>query len=91
MKGDKLITEKIILWNTNIGEVKCYLKNVMAKRKITITQLSRLTNIRYEVVDNYYHNRNIRYDSVVLAKFCYSLDCSIDDLLKYESNNNLFI
>ena len=91
MKGDKLITEKIILWNTNIGEVKCHLKNVMTKRKITITQLSRLTNIRYEVVDNYYHNRNIRYDSVVLAKFCYSLDCSIDDLLKYESNNNLFI
>ncbi len=84
MKGEILITEKIILWDTNIGEVKCYLKDVMEKRNITISQLSRLTNLRYEVVDNYYHNRNIRYDSIVLAKFCYSLNCSIDDLLKYE-------
>ncbi len=79
-----MTTEKIILWDTNIGEVKCYLKDVMEKRNITISQLSRLTNLRYEVVDNYYHNRNIRYDSIVLAKFCYSLNCSIDDLLKYE-------
>lgn len=79
-----MITEKIILWDTKIGEVNCYLKNVMTDKKITISQLARLTNLRYEVVDNYYYNRNIRYDSVVLAKFCYTLDCSIDDLLKYE-------
>ncbi len=84
MKGDKLITSKIILWDTDIGEVKCYLKEIMKDRNITISQLSRLTNIRYEVIDNYYYNRNIRYDSVVLAKLCYSLNCSIDDLLKYE-------
>ena len=88
MKGEKLITEKIILWDTDIGEVKCYLKDVMEKRKVTISQLSRLTNVRYEVVDNYYHNRNIRYDSIVLAKFCYSLNCSINDLLKYEVECN---
>ena len=79
-----MITENIILWNTKIGKVKCHLKDVMDKKKITISQLARLTNLRYEVVDNYYYNRNIRYDSMVLAKFCYSLNCSIDDLLKYE-------
>ena len=84
MKGDTLIQEKIILWDTKYGEVKCHLKDIMNKKRITISQLARLTNIRYEVVDNYYNNRNIRYDSVVLAKFCYTLDCSIDDLLKYE-------
>ena len=79
-----MVSEKIILWDTKIGEVNCYLKNIMDEKGITISQLARLTNLRYEVVDNYYYNRNIRYDSVVLAKFCYSLDCSIDDLLKYE-------
>ena len=84
MKGESLITEKVILWDTDIGEVKCHLKDVMDKKHITISQLARLTNLRYEVVDNYYFDRNIRYDGVVLAKFCYSLNCKIDDLLKYE-------
>lgn len=79
-----MTTEKIILWDTDIGVVKCYLKKVMKDRNITISQLSRLTNLRYEVIDNYCNNRNLRYDSIVLAKLCYSLNCSIDDLLKYE-------
>ena len=79
-----MTSEKVILWDTKIGQVKCYLKDVMDNKNITISQLARLTNLRYEVVDNYYFNRNIRYDSVVLAKFCYSLNCSINDLLKYE-------
>lgn len=79
-----MIREKVILWDTKIGEVNCHLKDIMEKRNITISQLARITNLRYEVVDNYYFNRNIRYDSVVLAKFCYSLNCQIDDLLKYE-------
>lgn len=79
-----MTTEKIILWDTDIGVVKCNLKKVMKDRNITISQLSRLTNLRYEVIDNYCNNRNLRYDSIVLAKLCYSLNCSIDDLLKYE-------
>ena len=79
-----MIKERIILWDTKIGIVKCHLKDVMDEKNITISQLARLTNLRYEVVDNYYYDRNIRYDALVLAKFCYSLDCSINDLLKYE-------
>lgn len=79
-----MIKEKIILWDTEIGVVNCHLREIMDEKEITISQLARLTNLRYEVVDNYYYNRNIRYDSVVLAKFCYTLNCDIDDLLKYE-------
>ena len=84
MKGDILITEKVILWDTRIGSINCYLRDIMKKEKISIYQLSRITNLRYEVINRYYNNEVFRYDSIVLAKLCYSLNCKIDDLLKYE-------
>ena len=82
-----MITNNIILWDTKYGSIECNLKKIMQKRKINIYQLARITNLRYEVIDKYYHNKVKRYDSIVLAKLCFSLECSLDDLLKYYSSN----
>ena len=81
-----MITNNIILWDTKYGKVDCQLKELMIKRKITIYQLVRITNLRYEVISKYYYNKVKRYDSDVLSKLCYSLKCNLDDLLKYSSN-----
>jgi len=56
----------------------------MDEKNISIYNLSKLTGLKYDVIFRYYTNQIIKYDSFVLAKFCYALNCSISDLLKYE-------
>lgn len=61
----------------------------MDKNNISINEMSRYANIRYETVRKYYHNDCYWYDSEALAKFCYVLGCNIGDLLKYEPQKTL--
>ena len=56
----------------------------MNKKNISIYSLSKITGLKYDVIFRYYTNHLIKYDSFVLAKLCYALNCSISDLLKYE-------
>ena len=56
----------------------------MKKKDISIYKLSKLTGLKYDVILRYYSNTVIKYDSSVLAKLCFTLGCSIDELLKYE-------
>ena len=64
--------------------VYCNLKMIMVKNNISIYQLSKLTGLKYDVILRYYNNSIIKYDSIVLAKLCWVLNCSISDVLKYE-------
>jgi DNA-binding Xre family transcriptional regulator len=57
---------------------------MMIKKHISIYKLSKLTGLKYEVIVRYYSNNITKYDSYVLAKLCFVLECSINDLLKYE-------
>ena len=56
----------------------------MINRKLTIYKLSKLTGLKYDVIMRYYYNQITKYDANVLAKLCFTLNCSINDLLKYE-------
>lgn len=56
----------------------------MKKNNISIYKLSKLSGLKYDVILRYYNNTVVKYDSSVLAKLCFTLDCSINDLLKYE-------
>ena len=56
----------------------------MVQKHIGIYKLSKLTGLKYDVILRYYRDQIIKYDSFVLAKLCYTLNCSISDLLKYE-------
>ena len=82
--GEGLITEKIILWNTSYGNVRCDLFHLLEERKMTVFQLARIADIRYDVIRKYYNNEIIRYDSNVLARICYSLNCDVSEVIKYE-------
>ena len=56
----------------------------MNSKKVSIYKLSKLTGLKYDVILRYYRNQVIKYDASVLAKLCYTLNCSISDVLKYE-------
>lgn len=78
-----MIQEKVILWDTKYGRTRCNLYKIMRSKKISMYQLSRLTNIRYDVLKRYADNDILRYDSSILAKLCYVLNCHINDLIEY--------
>ena len=79
-----MITDNIILWNTDYGLIECNLRELLEIRQMSIYMLSRLSGIKFDVLKRYYDNALIKYDSNVLAKICYSLDCEVSDLLQYK-------
>ena len=64
--------------------VRLTLDRYLDARQITRYALSVKTGIRYAIVDKYYKNRVVRYDSDVLDRICRALDCKISDILTYE-------
>ena len=78
-----MITEKIILWDTKYGRVRCNLYKILKIKKVSVYQLARLTNVRYEILKKYADNEMLRFDSIILAKICYVLNCSIGDVIEY--------
>lgn len=66
--------------------VKLTLDKLLESKGITRYQLSKMTEIKYQTIDNYYKNKVVRYDSYILSKICEALDCSISDILIYTHN-----
>ena len=62
--------------------VKLTLDKLLERKGITRYQLSKMTEINYQIIDNYYKNKVVRYDSYILSKICEALDCSISDIIK---------
>lgn len=56
----------------------------MKKQNITKTQLAKRTGLHYQIINRYYDNEIVRLDRDVLAKFCYILNCSLDEIIYYE-------
>lgn len=56
----------------------------MDSRGMTRYELAKQTGIRYQIIDKYYKNKVVRYDSYVLNKICEALDCDISDLIEYQ-------
>ena len=61
--------------------IRITLDTALKKYNVSRYELSKRTGIRYHIIDNYYKNKVIRYDSFVLNKICTALDCEINDLL----------
>ncbi len=64
--------------------IKITLDSVLDKYNISRYELAKRTGIRYHIIDNYYKNKVVRYDSFILNKICIALDCRIDDIIKFE-------
>ncbi len=65
-----------------MSSIHLTLKEVLEQRGITRYELSQRTDIKYPIVDKYYKNKVIRYDSTLLLKMCVALDCGIEDLIE---------
>ena len=56
-----------------MGKVYLTLDEVLTRRSISRYELAKRTGIRYPIIDNYYKNKVVRYDSYVLEKICSAL------------------
>ncbi len=65
-----------------MSRIRICLDKLLPQKNITRYELSKRTGIRYQIIDNYYKNRVVRYDSALLLKMCIALDCTIDELIE---------
>ncbi len=63
-------------------EIELCLKEIMDNKGVSISELSRMANIKYDIVKRYYNGEITRYDSEILKKICVYLECDITDLIK---------
>ncbi|MGM9916686.1 helix-turn-helix domain-containing protein [Anaerotignum sp.] len=75
--------ERPVLIRADYGSVELRLKEVMEERGITRNQLAKLIDARFEVVSKWYKGEVEKMDLDILARICYALDCTTEDLLQY--------
>lgn len=65
--------------------VRLTLDRYLNEKHITRYDLAKRTGIKFQIIDNYYKNKVVRYDSYVLDRICEALGCDISDLIEYHS------
>ena len=66
--------------------VRLKVAKYLDEKNITRYELAKRTGIRFQIVDKYYKNNVVRYDSYVLGRFCEALECDVSDLIEYVKN-----
>ncbi|MBR5236963.1 MAG: helix-turn-helix transcriptional regulator [Clostridia bacterium] len=64
--------------------IRIILDSALKNYDISRYELAKRTGIRYHIIDNYYKNKVVRYDSFILNKICTALNCKIEDIIKFE-------
>ncbi|WP_342415609.1 helix-turn-helix transcriptional regulator [Paenibacillus sp. FSL R10-2782] len=67
-------------------EIRSNLLTILNEKDITIRQLSKNIDYRYETVRSLCHNQIERLPLDLLAKICVYLDIRIEDILTLEKN-----
>ena len=75
--------EKAVLVRADYGHVELKLKEVMDERGISRNQLAKLIDARFEVVGKWYKGEVEKMDLDSLARICYALDCTAEDIIQY--------
>lgn len=66
--------------------IRLTIDKYLEKENITRYELAKRTGIRFQIIDNYYKNKVVRYDSYVLDRICVALNCDISDIIEYTKN-----
>lgn len=64
--------------------IRLTVKECMDAKKVTRYSLAKQTGIEYHIIDGYYKNKLVRYDSYILDRICAALECDISDILEYQ-------
>lgn len=75
--------EKAVLVRADYGHVELRLKEIMDERGISRNQLAKRIDARFEVVGKWYKGEVEKMDLDILARICYALDCTTEDLIRY--------
>lgn len=75
-----------ILYIRNYGTIKLRLKEYMDQQGLNRNQMSKMINVRFEVIDKWYHGEVERMDLDVLARICFVLKCQPGDILEYQED-----
>ena len=66
------------------GKATINLKEIIDKKGISRNKLSNMIATNYDLVNRYYNNKVVRIDLDIIARLCYVLNCSVNDIIKYE-------
>lgn len=80
--------ENSVIVYRDYGTIKFDIKSLMDKKDISVTQMAKRTGLHTQVIKRYYEGNAERYDKEVLSKFCFILDCNLDDIMFYEKPKN---
>lgn len=75
--------EKAVLVRADYGHVELRLKEIMDERGISRNQLAKRIDARFEVVGKWYKGEVEKMDLDILARICYALDCTAEDIIQY--------
>ena len=64
--------------------IQLTLDKYLDSHNITRYELAKRTSISFQIIDKYYKNQLVRYDSDILDRICAALDCDICDLIEYK-------
>ena len=68
----------------DFGVIKVKLHEIMTRKNITNYQLSNHANIIFQTIKKLREGVNVtRVNLDVIAKLCYVLDCSVEDIFEY--------
>ena len=78
-------TNQTILSIREYGKVSLRLKQLMDQRGMTRNELANSIHTRFEVVDKWYRGDVSKIDLDILARICYVMGCTVEELLIYEA------
>ena len=58
------------------------LEKLLKEKNISRYELAKRTGITFQIIDNYYKNKVVRYDNYVLERICLALECDVKDLFE---------
>lgn len=70
----------------NYGKVKHNLKEILDKKKISRHKLCNMIGANYDLITRYYNNSVSRIDLDIIARICFVLNCTVDEIIIYEKN-----
>lgn len=75
--------EDFTMQDIEYGHVKIKLNEILEAKNISINKLAYRSEMQRSQIRKYCKNEVQRLDISILARLCYSLECTLEDLIEY--------